>query len=225
MTFKRFFHHGLGIVMTRGIRFSVAVLAMLFAFGGQSQAGVVNATFLSTVGSNYGVDNVSFGDTFRIVVAMDNGGSDTLNQTWGVNDIVDVTFDFNNGAHKTVFAPMFSTFSGGFVTNGAGLLTAVPDFSSGLATVISENSSQIPISWYINGLNDVYYTLEFPSFSTRSVGLVDPTQNQVASNWTIAPAAAVPEPSTIAVLGIGMSAFVVNVARRRRNTKQQGAMV
>ena len=225
MTFKRFFHHGLGIVMTKGIQFSVAALAMLFAFGGQLQAGIINATFLSTAdntqfGGSY-VDNVSFGDTFKIVVAMDNGGSSLANQTWGESQVLNVTFDFNNGAHKTVFGPTFNYFIGDFVTDGAGVLIAIPEFISTGSPVISSNSSQTPNAFYVNGINDVYFTDVY----NFSVGLPDASQVLVASNWTIAPAAAVPEPSTIAVFGMGLCAFVVNVARRRRNAKQQGAMV
>jgi hypothetical protein len=75
------------------------------------------------------------------------------------------------------------------------------------------------MSFWMNGFNQLYYT------DLGTVGLPDASQALVASNWTIAPAAAVPEPSTIAVFGIGLCAFVVNVARRRRNAKQQGAMV
>lgn len=209
--------------MTKGIQFSVAALAMLFAFGGQLQAGVVTATFLSVAdntqfGGPY-VDNVSFGDTFKIVVAMDNGGSSLANQTWGQSDLLNVTFDFNNGAHKSVFGPTFNFFSGNFVTDGAGVLIAIPAFISTGSPVISSNSSQTPMSFWINGFNQLYYT------DLGTVGLPDASQALVASNWTIAPAAAVPEPSTIAVFGMGLCAFVVNVARRRRNAKQQGAMV
>jgi len=73
------------------------------------------------------------------------------------------------------------------------------------------------------GGNDLYYTMSGQNLA--AVGLPDASQVLVASNWTIAPAAAVPEPSTIAVFGMALCAFVVNVARRRRNAKQQGAMV
>lgn len=226
MTFKSFFHHGLGIVMTRGIRFSVAALAMLFAFGGALQAGVINATFLSVADNSQSfapyVSNVSFGDTFKIVVTMDNGGSSLVNQTWVQNDVQSVTFEFNNGAHTTVFGPIFNTFTGSFVTDGAGLLTATPTFLRyDPPSVISTNSAHTPTSFYVDGNNDFYYT----DSGNRSVGLLNPSQVLVASNWTLAPAAAVPEPSTIAVFGIGLCAFVVNVARRRRIAKQHGAMV
>ncbi len=225
MAFNSFFHHGSGIVMTKGIQVVVAAVAMLFAFGGQLQADVVIATFLSTadnsqVGNPY-VDNVSFGDTFKIVVTMDNGGSSLVNQTWVQLDVQSVTFEFNNGAHTTVFGPSFDAFIGGFVTDGAGLLISIPEFESANASVISTNSAQTPSAFFVNTFNDLYQT----DFGGYSVGLPDASQVLVASNWTIAPAAAVPEPSTIAVFGIGLCAFVVNVARRRRNAKQQGAMV
>ena len=212
--------------MTKGIQFSVAALAMLFAFGGQLQAGIINATFLSIAdNSEYFapyVSNVSFGDTFKIVVAMDNGGSSLVNQTWVRNDVQSVTFDFNNGAHTTVFGPSFDVFIGGFVTDGAGLLISIPEFESASPDIISTNSAQTPYAFYVNSFNDLYFT----GAGNFSVGLLDPVQALVASNWTIAPpAASVPEPSTIAVFGMGLCAFVVNVARRRRNAKQQGAMV
>ena len=217
--------------MTKGIQFSVAAVAMLFAFGGQLQAGVVTATFLSVAdNSQFGVayvDNVSAGDTFKIVVTMDNGGSSLVNQYWGQSDVQNVTFDFNNGAHKTVFGPTFNYFDvGGFVTDGAGLLSSIPMFWNNAPTVISTNSSQSPSSFWVSGGNDPYYTGS--GVNLASVGLPDPFQLLVASNWTIAPispGAAVPEPSTIAVFGMGLCAFVVNVARRRRNAKQQGALV
>ena len=214
--------------MTKGIQFSVAALAMLFAFGGQLQAGVVTATYLSVAdNSQFGqayVDNVSAGDTFKIVVTMDNGGSSLVNQYWGQSDVQNVTFDFNNGAHKTVFGPTFDYFDGsGFVTDGAGVLITIPMFYDTAPTVISTNSSQSPFLFFLVGGNDLYYTVSGQNLA--GVGLPDASQVLVASNWTIAPAAAVPEPSTIAVFGMGLCAFVVNVARRRRNAKQQGAMV
>jgi hypothetical protein len=70
--------------------------AVTAVMAGQSQAAVVSATFLSTAdnseggGANY-VDNVSFGDQVKIVIAMDNGGSTLFNQTWNASDVLSVT--------------------------------------------------------------------------------------------------------------------------------------
>jgi hypothetical protein len=191
---------------------------------GQSQAAVVSATFLSTADnsdmSNLYVDNVSLGDQVKVVIAMDNGGNALFNQTWNASDVLSVTFEFNNGAHKTVFDPNggdgFSTNLGSFVTDGSGQLTAVPSSWTDTSNVnaISTNSTQTPNAWFLNGNNDKYYT----NFYIFSVGIPVAASNTVASNWTISidSSGAVPEPSSLAVFGIGMCVAGVRAGRRRR---------
>ena len=72
----------------------VAVMAVtvMAVTVGRSQAAVVSATFLSTANnSDYEepyVDNVSLGDQFKVVIAMDNGGSTLFNQTWNASDVL-----------------------------------------------------------------------------------------------------------------------------------------
>lgn len=105
----------------KGLFFSTATLTVLSAV--PASAAVFNATFLSTA-DNSGfnspyVDNVSFGDAFKVVIALDNGGSSLLNQTWNASHVISVTFDFGNGAHTTVFDP-----NGGMVS--AVLLVVLP---------------------------------------------------------------------------------------------------
>ena len=193
---------------------------------GRSQAGVVSATFLSTANNSefnvpY-VDNVSLGDQFKVVIAMDNGGSTLFNQTWNASDVLSVTFEFNNGAHKTVFDPNggdgFSTNVGSFVTNGSGQLTSVPSSwtDEDNVNIVSTNSTQTPYAWFLNSLNDKYYT------QFGSVGLQDSIENTIASNWTISSSpTAIPEPSSLAVFGIGMCVAGVRTARRRRLDQKQ----
>jgi hypothetical protein len=75
-----------------------------------------------------------------------------LNQTWNAIDIVNVTFDFNNGAHKTVFDPNGgngldpTNTLGNFMTNDLGQLRNVPfswlDVTN--VNVIFTNSSETP---------------------------------------------------------------------------------
>ena len=195
---------------------------------GRSQAAVVSATFLSTANNSEGeepyVDNVSLGDQFKVVIAMDNGGSTLFNQTWNASDVLSVTFEFNNGAHKTVFDPNggdgFSTNVGSFVTNGSGQLTSVPSSwtDKDNVNIVSTNSTQAPNAWFLNSRNDKYYTndLDF------SVGLLNAHENTIASNWTISSSpTAIPEPSSLAVFGIGMCVAGVRAARRRRVDQKQ----
>lgn len=207
----------------------VAVMAVtvIAVTVGRSQAAVVSATFLSTANNSNDeepyVDNVSLGDQFKVVIAMDNGGSTLFNQTWNASDVLSVTFEFNNGAHKTVFDPNggdgFSTNVGSFVTNGSGQLTSVPSSwtDEDNVNIVSTNSTQTPNAWFLNSLNDKYYTNDFDF----SVGLLNANENTIASNWTISSAAAIPEPSSLAVFGIGMCVAGVRAARRRRVDQKQ----
>jgi hypothetical protein len=213
--------------MFRAIQLAVCV-AVMAVTAGQSQAAVVSTTFLSTASNGFGdpyVDNVSLGDQFKFVIAMDNGGSTLFNQTWNSSHVLSVTFDFNNGAHKTVFDPNggngFSSNVGSFVTDGSGQLTAVPSSwtDQSNVNVISTNSTQTPNAWYLNVGNNKYYTNNF-SFA---VGIPVPASTTVASNWTISidSSGAVPEPSSLAVFGIGMCVAGVRAARRRRLDQKQ----
>ena len=208
----------------------VAVMAVtvMAVTVGRSQAAVVSATFLSTANNSEEeepyVDNVSLGDQFKVVIAMDNGGSTLFNQTWNASDVLSVTFEFNNGAHKTVFDPNggdgFSTNVGSFVTNGSGQLTSVPSSwtDEDNVNIVSTNSTQAPNAWYLNSENDKYYTNDFDF----SVGLLNANENTIASNWTISSSpTAIPEPSSLAVFGIGMCVAGVRAARRRRVDQKQ----
>jgi hypothetical protein len=214
--------------MFRAIQLAVCV-AVMAVMAGQSQAGVVSVTFLSTADnsdrSNLYVDNVSLGNQVKVVIAMDNGGSTLIDQTWDTSHVLSVTFEFNNGLHKTVFNPNggngFSTDSGSFVTDGSGQLFEVPSNWTDISNVnaIFTNSTQTPNGWYLNADNDKYYT----NNDSFSVGFTDAASNTDASNWTISfdSSGAVPEPSSLAVFGIGMCVAGVRAARRRRLEQKQ----
>jgi hypothetical protein len=164
-----------------------------------------------------GVDNVTVGDTAVITYQLDNGGTSLLGQTWTASNIVTVTFNFGNGSHVTTFNPNggdgldFSV--GSFVTNASGQLTAVPtdwsDYSN--LNVVSTNSTQTPVEWFVNGSNAVYYTS-----SSNRVGLTNVSGNIVAANWTIQPAQTqtTPEPGTL--LGLLAVGSLGALARKRQ---------
>ncbi len=122
--------------MTTKRNLGIAAIALFgtLAISPSAHALTYYATFNSTAnntqfGSPY-VDNVSLGNPFKVTLALDNGGSSLLNQTWTASHLLSVTFDFNNGAHRTVFNPNggdgLTDSTGNFVTDGAGVLTSVP---------------------------------------------------------------------------------------------------
>ncbi|NCR28696.1 MAG: PEP-CTERM sorting domain-containing protein [Microcystis aeruginosa LE13-04] len=184
-----------------------------------AHAAIFTATYTDTVSANFGVDNVNVGDTAVITYQLDNGGTSLLGQTWTASNIVTVTFNFGNGSHVTTFNPNggdgldFSV--GSFVTNASGQLTAVPtdweDYSN--LNVVSTNSTQTPVEWFVNGSNPVYLTL--PS---NRVGLTNASGNIVAANWTIqgtgTPTQTTPEPGTL--LGLLAVGSLGALARKRQ---------
>jgi len=182
-----------------------------------AHAAIFTATYTDTVSVNLGVDNVNVGDTAVITYQLDNGGTSLLGQTWTASNIVTVTFNFGNGSHVTTFNPNggdgldFSV--GSFVTNASGQLTAVPtdweDYSN--LNVVSTNSTQTPVEWFVNGSNAVYYTS-----SSNRVGLTNVSGNIVAANWTIQPAQTqtTPEPGTL--LGLLAVGSLGALARKRQ---------
>lgn len=202
------------------IRKSLSLAAPLLAglaLAAPVEASVFNFTFTSVADNtefdNFYVDNVAFGDSFVVIIAADNGGSSQLNQTWTAADVLSVTFDFGNGAHRTVFDPNggdgMEDTSGNFVTDALGALIAVPDswLDETNVNVLSTNSAQTPDSWYLNDLNDKYYT----DSGEYAVGIANAVDNTLAANWTVAPAASVPEidalsaTSALTLLGFGLA--------------------
>ncbi|MFN7216389.1 PEP-CTERM sorting domain-containing protein [Microcystis sp.] len=187
-----------------------------------AHAAIFTATYTGTVAaptSSLLVDNVTAGDTAVITYQLDNGGTSLLSQTWNATDIVTVTFNFGNGAHVTTFNPNggdgLDGTTGSFVTNASGQLTAVPfdwsDFNN--VNVVSTNSTQTPIEWYVNGFNGVYYT--DPNYYYE-VNLTNVEGNIDPANWTIQPAQiqTTPEPGTL--LGLLAVGSLGLLARKRQ---------
>jgi len=145
------------------------------------------ASYNDTISAVSGtLSGVSVGDQLSISIELDNGGASISNQTWTSANVVNIIFDFNNGANRTVFNPVFDDNTGSFTTNGSGILTAVPTnwIADNTASVQSTNSASTPNAWYINGSNGIYYTSSF----ANEVNVGDPNQLTVATNWAIAPA-------------------------------------
>ena len=183
-----------------------------------AHAAIFTATYTGTVSQNFGVDNVTVGDTAVITFQLDNGGTSLLSQTWNATDIVSVTFNFGNGAHVTTFNPNggngLTNSTGSFVTNASGQLTAVPSewYDDTNVNVVSTNSTQTPNAWFVNAFNGVYYTNNFDN----EVDLTNVEGNIDPANWTIQPAQiqTTPEPGTL--LGLLAVGSLGLLARKRQ---------
>jgi len=163
---------------------------------------------------------VSHGDSAVITLLADNGSASLLNQTWQASDVISVTFDFNNGAHFTVFAgptveqPWVSSL-GTFSTDGVGALLTVPsNWSGGTTEALYTNSTQTPTAWYLSEYNDKYYT------NGGAAGFDPANYSILVSSWSVS-AAAVPEPSAFAALA-GLSALTLVSLRRKPRADRAG---
>jgi hypothetical protein len=94
-------------------------------------------TILSTT-----IAGLSAGQMAEVILALDNGGSSNLLQTWTANDLQSLTFNFGGGNLVATFNAPFdgglALSLGDFMTDAKGALTSVP--SSWIDANIKEGS-------------------------------------------------------------------------------------
>ena len=212
------------IVLTNSASLIPALIVSLIAAVNsydRAEALVYNATYKTTAKTHYGnpyADNVTEGTAVTVTMALDNGGNSIANQTWTSSDFKSITFAFGNGISTTFGSSLSNGTSGIFQTNSSGILISVPsNWSDRSGDVISTNSTESPVSWYMNGYNDKYYT----SQGAKSVGFPDRVANTVATNWTIAsttPATPVPfefSPEQGFILGVPLFLGLRKLKKKR----------
>ena len=143
------------------------------------------------------------------------------------------TWTLSDSTGSTVYGTASSTDSGtgiferGTVTASATQITMTPtaegynQFDLYNGVLLANNG--IYLSWYRSPTNGddfsaAYDTQIFDSSSPSSPGLALPDLNTWVIATVASPPAAVPEPSTFALLGLGGIGFVVRTLRRRRVT-------
>jgi hypothetical protein len=192
------------------------LLPILFLFAGfQANAALIQFQYDDTI-SYSSITGLVAGQSATITVGLDNGVAGDVSQTWTAGDLTSVTFDFNNGGLVTTFDSPWGghlgSGAGNFTTNGSGTLTGVMsswwDFGVG-SDYTSSGIPVTPVGWSLNGHNGVFSADGRGSVSlTKVSGLIS------AANWN--KVAAVPEPSIIALFGLGLVG--IGFARRRRQS-------
>jgi hypothetical protein len=195
---------------------------LIFFAGFQANAALIEYEYLDTIlGSS--IDGLESGQSARITVALDNGGDSNVAQTWTAGDLQWLKFDFNNGALVTA---SYTPFDGGligqsgdFVTDGTGTLTSVMDswWDTFVSADFTSTSGINSFSWYLNGFNSVYIhdNTGGPVGSGPTAALTNVAAMLGASNWSQVLPTAIPEPSVIALFGLGL----VGLGFARRKTR------
>ena len=172
---------------------SVTFVFLLITAGQLALAEPFSYVHETTIAPDSTHPDVNAGDTLRIIVTMDNGGTTNENQTWTAADhLQSVTFEVSNGGVTSLVTTFSAPFDGGlagstgnFVTDADGVPTAVMDdwFDGNVTTDFTTNSSQdplMPLDWFINGANAVYTE----NGLNATININDVRNNNNAAFWS-----------------------------------------
>jgi hypothetical protein len=198
-------------------------------------AAPFTVTYTDTIAGGSDTPPFNTGEAFTISIVVDNGGASAVSQIWTPADVVSITFSMNDAPNTitTVFSPVVFSFSNGtFITDAAGVLTAVPDNLTdinggndelGFSTIASTNDTATPTSFFINGGNGVYHNSDEIGVSNNTARMTNVANNIIAANWTnpaaaMAPATAVPTLSQWAMILLIMLLMTVGLLKTRRHS-------
>jgi hypothetical protein len=196
------------------------LLPLLFLFAGfQANAALFQFQFEDTILST-SISGLSGGQSALVTVALDNGGTSLLSQTWTSMDLKSLTFDFNDGGVVASFSDPFDLGldfgDGHFVTDASGTLISVMNDWSDYS---------VTSDFILAGLvAPISFNYEFfhagGSFFWSSAGSVSLVNGASSVDGFLQPdqwsqVSVVPEPSIIALFGLGLAGF--GFARRRQS--------
>jgi hypothetical protein len=200
------------------------LLPLLFLFAGfQANAALFQFQFEDTIFST-SIPGLSGGQSALITVALDNGGTSLLSQTWTAMDLKSLTFDFNDGGYVTTFSDPFdggltAASYGDFVTDSSGTLTSVMTawIDYNITTDFTGPGGPYGrLSWSLDGYNPILWDKgRFMVGITGNDFGVDPSTALMRDpgQWTLV--SVVPEPSIIALFGLGLAGL--GLVRRRQS--------
>ena len=108
--------------------------------------------------------NIVNGETYKVTLVMDNGGSSVQSQTWVASDLVSVKWEFND-SRNVVFEQNIDTsdnnyyVEGNATTDANGALTAIfSDVNAGgsVFDAVGLPDFASPAEWFLNERNHVF---------------------------------------------------------------------
>ena len=168
-----------------------------------AQAAPVQFTYTSTVTSS-AISGVSVGDAVTIQLLADNGANSLASQTWTIGDLISGSLSAGSYSQSYVDGWFSSPSWVAFQTNAAGALTLSDFFGTTYSPNHVDSFGTGPSVYLYNG-----------AFQDHSNNMAFQFHSLVTlSQWTVH-TPAIPEPSTYAMLAIGLLATGF-VARRRK---------
>lgn len=179
---------------------AIAGIAIALSCGVRvANATVFEFTFTDTI-SAANTPGISVGDTFTLHLFLDNGGSSLISQSWTAAQTMG--FTINAGSYSATYSTVWQSLFD-FETDASGNVSVAQFFG----TEPTSNNTDNFGSWtadtvFGNAIFDDFFGRE--NFVAAGA-FTDPDK------WTLA---AVPEPTTIALLGIALVGL--GVTRRKR---------